>query len=132
MANLKAVDARLRTWAAALVGDQVQRSARTGCERIDALPDQMQAALEVMEVESLVQRMERSGRWKEGRVLRTEYMLAGVPEKERLAYLSRQGVVMSRASYYAYLTSARAYLEGALSTSIRTDSEETTQQAFRC
>ncbi|WP_298233631.1 hypothetical protein [uncultured Azohydromonas sp.] len=115
MANLKQVDARLRVWAAALVGDQVQRSARTGGERIDALPDQLQAAIEVMEVETLVQRMERSGRWKEGRVLRTEYMLAGLPERERLAYLSRNGAAMSRTSYYAYLTSAKAYVEGALS-----------------
>lgn len=114
MTSLKQVDARLRTWAAALVGDQVQRSARTGGERIDALPDQLQAALEVMEVESLVQRMERSGRWKEGRVLRTEYMLAGLAERDRLAYLSRTGIAMSRASYYAYLTSAKAYVEGAL------------------
>lgn len=115
MANLKEVDARLRTWAAALVGDQVGRSTRTGAERIDAQAHGLQVALEVMEIESLVQRMERSGRWKEGRVLRAEYMLAGLSERDRLAYLTRHGSAMSRASYYSYLASARAYMDGAFS-----------------
>lgn len=109
------IENQLRTWAAALAGLQVQRTSRTGTERINQTIEAVNIAADVMRIESIVQRMEAAGRWKEGRVLRTEYYMAGLPESGRLAAIARMGTPISRASYYAYLTSARAYVEGALS-----------------
>lgn len=111
-------EARLRAWAAALAGQQVQRTARTGTERIDQAIEVVNIVADVMRIESIVQRMEAAGRWKEGRVLRTEYFMAGLPESGRLAAIARMGTPISRTSYYAYLTSARAYVEGALAMAV--------------
>ena len=64
-------------------------------------------------IELVVRRMRKQGRWKEARVLRVECVLEGCPEAERLLRLSRLGLRISRASYYAYLKSAHAFIEGA-------------------
>lgn len=108
------IDASLREWAHALAGDQVLRSQRTGTERIDQPADAVHLAADIMRIESIVQRMAQAGRWKEAKVLRTEYFMAGLPEAEKLACLARKGTSISRASYYAYLASAKAFVEGAL------------------
>ena len=66
-------------------------------------------------VEAVVRRMRQQGRWKEARVLRVESAIGAQPEQERLRRLSRLGLQVSRTSYYAYLNSALAFVEGALS-----------------
>lgn len=111
-------NAVMSRWAEQLAGDQVKRSSRTGTERIDhALPpDCGDESLQA--VDRILGRMEACGRWKECRVLRAEFLLAGLSEADRLAFLSRLGLRISRASYYAYLSSARAYLDGALGESL--------------
>ena len=111
----KQLHQQLCQWARAIAGDQVGRSTPNGTERIDQVHEGVNLAVEVMRVESVVQRMEATGRWKEARVLRTEYFMAALPEADRLARLARMGLKISRASYYAYLASARAFAEGALS-----------------
>lgn len=108
------LDAMLGTWAQALAGEQILRSQRTGTERIDQAADIARLAADVMRVESIVQRMAQTGRWKEARVLRTEFYMANLPETDKLACLARMGTSISRASYYAYLASAKAFVEGAL------------------
>lgn len=111
-------NAVMTRWATALANDQVKRVARTGTERIDHVlpPDCCDEGLQA--VDRILGRMEACGRWKECRVLRTEFLLAGLSEADRLAFLSRLGLRISRASYYAYLSSARAYLDGALGEAI--------------
>ncbi|RWU12449.1 hypothetical protein [Xanthomonas phaseoli] len=113
----KTLHDQLRTWAAAVAGDQVLRATPTGTERIEPL-EMALLAVDAMRVESIVQCMERTGRWKEARVLRTEYCLAGMSEGDRLARMARLGLRISRASYYAYLASAHAFVAGALSFSL--------------
>lgn len=68
----------------------------------------------VARIERIVQRMERQGRWKEAGVLRAESVLGDRPEQERIAHLARCNVELKRSAYYAYLKSARAFLDGAL------------------
>lgn len=106
---------QLRDWASAVAGNQVQRTTATGTERIDVAAGAALFAANAMRLESIVQRMEQSGRWKEARVLRTEYCMAGLSEADRLARLARLGLRISRASYYSYLASAHAFVAGALS-----------------
>ncbi|WP_282270016.1 hypothetical protein [Stenotrophomonas sp. PS02298] len=65
-------------------------------------------------IEQIVRRMKKQGRWKEARVLRVEFVMGDCPEAERLHRLSRLGLRISRTSYYAYLQSARAFIEGVL------------------
>lgn len=67
-------------------------------------------------VELIVRRMESQGRWREARVLRAEYFMASLSEGERLQRLSRIGVSVGRSAYYAYLQSAVAFVEGAITT----------------
>lgn len=105
---------QLRDWASAIAGDQVRRTTATGTERINADAGGALFAANAMRLESIVQRMEQSGRWKEARVLRTEYCMASLSEADRLARLARLGLKISRASYYAYLGSAHAFVAGAL------------------
>ncbi len=92
-----------------MAGDQVNRRVSTGTEHIDQVPDTVLLGVEVMRVEMVGQRMEVIGRWKEVRVLRTEYFMACLAEADRLLRLSRLG------SLRAYLASAHAFVEGALS-----------------
>ncbi|MEA9739314.1 hypothetical protein VDF74_10035 [Xanthomonas campestris pv. raphani] len=68
-----------------------------------------------MRLEYIVQVMEQSGRWKEARVLRTEYCMASLSEADRLAHLARLGLKISRASCNLYLASAHAFVAGASS-----------------
>lgn len=105
---------QLRDWATAVAGDQVVRSTATGTERLEFLGDMALLAAQAMRVESIVQYMERTGRWKEARVLRAEYCMGKLSEADRLARMSRLGLKISRASYYAYLASAHAFVAGAL------------------
>lgn len=65
-------------------------------------------------VQTIVERMERQGRWKEARVLRVEAFMEGRPETERLQRMRRLGLPMGRSSYYTYLKSAQAIVEWAL------------------
>ncbi|MBB3843558.1 hypothetical protein FHT13_001121 [Xanthomonas arboricola] len=60
--------------------------------------------------------MERTGRWKEARVLRAEHCMGKLSEADRLARMSRLGLKISRASYYSYsyLAVAHAFVAGAL------------------
>jgi len=66
-------------------------------------------------IEHIVQHMESNGRWKEARVLRADRLLADLPEPQRLHRLARIGLRLRHSTYYAYLRSALAYVEGALS-----------------
>jgi hypothetical protein len=107
---------RLQAWAAAFGGEQFRRFGYVESERLKGPPD----AAEPMdspegEIERIVRAMEQGGRWRESRVLRCEYFCAGLPERERMMKLRRLDVSVSRASYYTYLSSAFAYVEGALS-----------------
>lgn len=105
---------QLRDWAAAVVGDQVMRTTANGTERLDFADDLALLAVQVMRVESIVQCMESTGRWKEARVLRAEYCMGKLSESDRLSRMSRLGLKISRASYYSYLASAHAFVAGAL------------------
>lgn len=108
---------RLVAWARAYAGAQFRR---LGHASTDALTpgrvlDLAGLDAEADEIERIVRAMEDCGRWREARVLRAEYYMAGVPEAERLQRLARIGLRMSRTSYYAFLGSARAFVLGALS-----------------
>lgn len=107
---------RLRDWATAYGGEQFQRLGYSSGERI-AAPVQASpsaAPSPADEIERVVQCMEQSGRWRESRVLRAEFFLAGLPEPERLHRLGRIGITIGRSAYYAYLASAKAFVGGAL------------------
>lgn len=106
---------RLQAWAEAYGGDQFRRlgyaSTQTladGSAAVQDVPD------EIAHIEQIVAAMEQQGRWKEGRVLRAEYLLASLPEAERLRGLMRVGLAMSRTAYYVYLGAAHAYVDGAM------------------
>lgn len=116
---------RLTDWAAVYGGEQFARlgyAEQARCGRSADVHAQVAGAVESLggaqQIESLVQSMESCGRWKEGRVVRCEYFSAGLAESERLRRLQRLGLPMSRASYYAYLRTAIAYLHGALSSQV--------------
>ena len=66
------------------------------------------------EVEDAVADMEKGGMFKPGRVVRCEFFLPHAPEEERLGYLKRIGIPMSRAGYYIYLGQGMAFLAAAL------------------
>ncbi|MEQ8026852.1 hypothetical protein [Xanthomonas sp. WHRI 10204] len=55
-------------WALAVTGNQVLRITATGTERIDMVTGAALLATNAMRLESIVQLMEQSGRWKEARV----------------------------------------------------------------
>lgn len=105
MAATAAVDIKLRLqrWASAYPDDTADGAPLASGD------------LEADRVEAVVRRMKRLGRWKEARVLRVEAGHGARPEQERLRRLSRLGLAISRASYYAYLNSAIAFVEGAFS-----------------
>jgi hypothetical protein len=67
------------------------------------------------EVEAAVNAMERSGWYRQGRVVRCDYFLPHAAMESRLKNLAKAGVSLSRASYYDHLAQAKAYLAGALS-----------------
>jgi len=115
--NDQELEARLREWAAALGGEQFHRTGAASSERLGAFSpaDIMTMTAPVAEVERIVQRMESTGRWREGRVLRVQYFCPELPEAERLRRLNRIGLGMSRAAFYIFLGAARAFALGALS-----------------
>jgi len=106
---------RLQAWAEAYGGDQFRRlgyaSTQTLADGTAAVEDVPE---EIAHIEQIVAAMEQQGRWKEGRVLRAECLLAALPEGERIDRLRRIGVQVSRTAYYAYLRTATAFVEGAL------------------
>ncbi|MHB1057264.1 hypothetical protein [Rhodanobacter sp. OR92] len=104
---------QLQCWASAYGGDQLARTGYAGAEALAGTAPRC-VDPEADRVERIVQRMESQGRWREARVLRAEYFMAGLPESERLQRLSRIGVSIGRSAYYAYLKSAIAFVEGAL------------------
>lgn len=117
---------RLCDWAHALGGDQFKRLGYAGAYALPtnggtAPPDPAQVSdAGAEEIEHIVRRMEQSGRWRESRVLRAEYFMAGLCEAERLHRLSRIGLTMSRTAYYVYLGSARAFVLGAIACAAET------------
>lgn len=108
---------RLVAWARAYAGAQFRRLGHASTEALAAGRTLDLAGLdaEADEIERIVRAMEDCGRWREARVLRAEYYLAGVPEAERLQRLARIGLRINRTTYYACLGSAKAFLLGALS-----------------
>lgn len=110
----KALEDRLRDWATAIGGEQFRRFGSCSSERIHS-PAANDDGGPLHEIERHVRRMESLGRWKEARVLRTEYLMAALPEAERLQSLSRLGLTMSRTTYYVYLTAAKTFVAGAVS-----------------
>lgn len=115
---------RLTDWAHEYGGDQYARLGYAGQGVLATvmqhgfLPDRSAARAPAKtpadDIERIVQLLEFNGRWREGRVLRAEYFLAGLSEDERLTRLRRCGLPMSRATYYTYLRTARTFLLGAL------------------
>lgn len=105
---------RLIAWAHAYAGEQFIRLGHVNGARIVQCAPDANGDRPEDEIERIVQRMEQSGRWRESRVLRCEYFCVSLSETERLQRLRGIGLAMSRASYYAYLSSARAFLAGAL------------------
>lgn len=115
------VKALLKTWADAYGGDQYRRLGYASNDALGPACGQVESAARNAErIEHIVAAMERQGRWKEGRVLRAEVFMAALPEAERIARLRRIGVQVSRTAYYAYLRTALAFVDGALT---RNDSE---------
>lgn len=110
----KRVDQALREWAARECGEQLQRFGRSAWQHIRA-PAANDDGEPAAGIEKHVRRMESLGRWNEARVLRVEYMMPGAPESERIGALLRLGLEISRASYYVYLSAARAFIAGAMS-----------------
>jgi hypothetical protein len=114
---------RLCEWAEALGGDQFRRLGYAGAYALPTNGGTTPPDLDPVsnsgadEIEHIVRRMEQSGRWRESRVLRAEYFMAGLCEGERLQRLSRIGLTMSRTAYYTYLGSARAFVLGAIACS---------------
>ena len=118
-----ALKQRFAQWALTYGGEQYRRLGYSSLDRIGeaaANDDAASAATinpataEAHEIERIVQAMEKSGRWKEARVLRAEYFMASLPEPMRIGCLRRKGLVVSRTSYYTYLDAARAFVAGAL------------------
>jgi hypothetical protein len=105
---------RFAQWALVYGGEQYRRLGFANLDRIGGPAANDDADTGARELENIVQTMEKSGRWKEARVLRAEYFMATSSEAIRLAKLRRLGLIVSRASYYIYLKSARDFVAGAL------------------
>jgi len=104
---------QLQRWADAYGGAQLARLGYAAAEALAGTAPQCGDA-DADRVEIIVRRMESQGRWREARVLRAEYFMGGLPEGERLQRLTRIGVSIGRSAYYAYLKSALAFVDGAL------------------
>jgi hypothetical protein len=104
---------QLQCWASAYGGEQLVRLGYAGADALVGAAPRC-GDPDADRVELIVRRMENQGRWREARVLRAEYFMCGLPEGERLQRLSRIGVTIGRSAYYAYLKSAVAFVEGAL------------------
>lgn len=65
---------------------------------------------EADKVEMLVQAMERTDKWKHGRILRIDYYRPNDSMDSRLARLKRIGVVVSKAGYEQYLEEAKLHI----------------------
>lgn len=108
---------QLQHWAQAYGDQQFARLGYTGQEKL-AGGAPASGDVDADRIEAIVQRMESQGRWREARVLRAEFFMEKLPERERLQRLSRIGVRIGRSAYYAYLKSALAFMEGAFGESI--------------
>lgn len=107
---------RIRQWAIAIGGEQMQRLGYAAIEAIrshapanDPDFDDAQA-----ELGGIIARMADDGWAKEALVLEVHYLSEGLTEAERLQRLSRKGLTVSRAAYYIYLNTAHAYVSAAL------------------
>ena len=107
---------RIRQWAIAAGGEQLQRLGYAAIEAIRTTPaaNDPDWSIEAWRIAGILERMERDGRVKEAKVLRVEYLYPGLPEAERLARLRREGPSISRAAYYIYLDAAHAYVQSAI------------------
>lgn len=103
---------RLTAWAKAYAGAQFRRLGHASTEALKAGPALDLAGLdaEADEIEMFVREMEACGCWREARVLRAEYYFAGVTEAERIHRLARNGLRISRPSYYVALKAAKVFL----------------------
>lgn len=108
----------LGEWAKAYGGMQFRRLGYAGNGALKAVDEEI-AEVEpgsvAEQIEHIVRLMEECGRWRESRVLRAEYFMAGLAECERLERLKRIGMQMSRPTYYRYLDAAKAFVLGSLS-----------------
>lgn len=66
------------------------------------------------EVEAVVREMESLGYFRPGRVLRCDYFNPAWAMSQRLDWLKKIGLPMSRAGYYDYLNVAKAYVHAAM------------------
>lgn len=111
----KRVEALLRAWASEQGGEQMRRFGRCAFDKLRSPAANDPDGGDPSAIERHVRRMEALGRWKEARVLRTEYLMPFAPEAERIAALNRLGIDISRTTYYVYLSSARTFIVGAMS-----------------
>ena len=65
-------------------------------------------------VQNIVAGMEKGGRYRQAMVLRCDYFRPGLAMDSRLAWLTRVGQRMSKATYETNLREAKAFVEGAL------------------
>jgi len=105
---------RLRGWAKCYAGAQFLRLGYADGSALLSSRDPVDPDAEAVEVDGVVRGMELCGRWREARVLRAEYFMAGLPECEKLQRLKRIGLSMHRVTYYDYLRQAKAFVMGAL------------------
>jgi hypothetical protein len=66
------------------------------------------------DVEEIVKTMQNGGRFRIAMVLRCEFYNLDAPIEHKLTKLGDLGLPMSRSGYYAYLSQAVAYVDGAL------------------
>lgn len=122
----KELDARLQAWAKEYGGGRYENNGWKGRNLLQTLHDHggfvpdpggfhrppIRTAAD--EIEDAVQRMERGGWFKQGRVLRCDYFEPNMAIQARLDALRRLGIGVSKAGYYAYLAQAKAFVAGAM------------------
>lgn len=108
---------RIRQWASAVGGEQLQRLGYAAIEAIRATPAANDPEIDVgtAQLARIIEQMAIDGWTKEALVLEVHYLSEGLSEGERLKRLSRKGLTSSRAAYYIYLNTAHAYVCAALS-----------------
>lgn len=107
---------RLREWAVAAGGEQLQRLGYAAIEAIRTTPaaNDPDWPVEAWRIAGILDRMARDGRAKEAKVLAVEYLSPGLTEAERLKRLRREGLSVGRTAYYIYLDAAHAYVQSAI------------------
>lgn len=108
---------RIKQWATALGGDQMQRLGYAAIEAIrgERAANDPDCSIDPNLIEDILASMAEDGFVKQARVLRVHYLAPGLSEADRLQRLRREGLSLSRAAYYIYLDAAHAYVSGALS-----------------